>query len=144
MAVTGDHFLSSAWSGFLLNLKHGLKFAFANNIAKVFIFIGKIGIVVANCFTCYFLMKFRNDLGEVNCKWVPIGVVGVVTYMAASLFLSLFEEAIMSLLTCLCFDLDANGGEPIYGPATFHDNYVQKAQSKPSNTEEMEDFEMME
>ena len=127
MAVTGDHFLSSAWSGFLLNLKHGLKFAFANLIAKVFIFLGKVGIVVANCFTTYSLMVARNDVNEVSSKWVPIGVVGIVTYLAASLFLSLFEEAIMALLTCLCFDMDANGGEPIYGPATFHDNYVQKA-----------------
>jgi hypothetical protein len=51
MAVTGNSFLSSAWNGFLLNLKHGLKFTFANMIAKVFIFVGKIGIVVGNCFT---------------------------------------------------------------------------------------------
>lgn len=126
MAVTGDHFLSSAWSGFLLNLKHGLKFAFANMIAKVFIFVGKIGIVAANCFTLYFLMGYREDLAEVSSIWGPIIVVAIVTFLAASLFLSLFEEAIMSLLTCLCFDLDANGGEPLYGPATFHDNYVQK------------------
>jgi len=51
MAVTGNSFLSSAWNGFLLNLKHGLKFTFANMIAKVFIFVGKVGIVVGNCFT---------------------------------------------------------------------------------------------
>jgi len=127
MAVTGDHFLLSAWNGFLLNMKHGLKFAFANLIAKVFIFIGKIGITVANCFTLYGLMYYRKDLKEVGSIWGPILVIAVITYLAASLFLSLFEEAIMALLTCLCFDIDANGGEPIYGPATFHDNYVKKA-----------------
>merc|ERR1712072_178665 len=44
MAITGEHFLLAAWNGFLLNLKHGLKFAFANMIAKCFIFIGKAGI----------------------------------------------------------------------------------------------------
>lgn len=66
MAVTGDHFLTAAWHGFLLNLKHGLKFAFAKFIAKVFIFVGKIGIVVATCFTLYSLMKARKDLEDVN------------------------------------------------------------------------------
>ena len=124
MAVTGDHFLLAAWNGFLLNLKHGLKFAFANMIAKVFIFIGKVGIVVANLFTLYLLMKQRGDL-DVD-KVNPIGpmvAVGIVTFLAASLFLSLFEEAVQSLLTCLCIDMDVNG-EPVYGPATFHDNYV--------------------
>lgn len=129
MAVTGDSFLSSAWSAFLLNLKHGMKFAFANTIAKMFIFIGKIGIVVANCFSLYFIMKYRKDLEEINKDtiWAPIVLIAIVTYYAASLFLSLFEEAVMSLLTCVSFDMDANGGEPIHGPATFHDNYVAKA-----------------
>ena len=52
MAVTGDSFFTSAWNGFLLNLKHGFKFLFANMMAKVFIFIGKLAIVIANlvCF----------------------------------------------------------------------------------------------
>ena len=105
-------------------MKHGLKFAFANLIANVFVFIGKVGIVVTNCYCLYFLMQYRHDIDEVNSIWGPILVVAVVSYLAASLFLSLFDQAIMALLTCLCFDLDANGGEPIYGPATFHDNYI--------------------
>lgn len=137
MAVTGDYFLKAAWNGFLLNLKHGLKFAFANIIAKVFIFIGKVGVVFANLVTLYFLMKQRGDLEEVNSIAGPFLVVGIVTFLAASLFLSLFEEAVMALLTCLCVDLDANGGEPVFGPATFHDNYVKKA-NEEANTNDME------
>lgn len=126
MAITGKSFLSSAWNGFLLNLKHGLKFAFANMIAKVFIFLGKVGIVVANCFTLYFFMKFRGDLEEVSSIWGPIAVVGIVTYICGSLFLSLFEEAVMALCTCVCVDMDMNHGEPKFGPATFHDDYLAK------------------
>lgn len=135
MAVTGNSFLSSAWNGFLLNLKHGLKFVFANMIAKVFIFIGKIGIVVGNCFTMYFLMKFRGDLEEVSSIWGPIILVGFVTYVCAGLFLSLFEEAVMALCTCVCFDMDMNGGEATFGPATFHDDYL-KAAEKGTNAVE--------
>ena len=64
-AVTGDHFCRSAWEGFLLNLKHGLEFAFANLIAKVFIFIGKVGIVCGNCFTLVFIMNnITKDSGS--------------------------------------------------------------------------------
>lgn len=121
-AVTGDHFCKSAWEGFLLNLKHGLEFAFANLIAKIFIFIGKIGIVVGNCFTLVFIMNnITKDTEEVNSIWGPVILVGFVTYLAASLFLSLFEEAVQALLTSLCVDLEMNGGEPKFGPATFHD-----------------------
>lgn len=123
MAVTGKGFWPSAWEGFLLNLKHGLKFGFANLIAKVFIFLGKIGIVAGNCFTLYGFMKMRNDLEEVTTIYGPIIIVAVFTYVASSIFLSLFEEAVMALCTCVCFDMDMNGGEAHYGPATFHDKY---------------------
>lgn len=143
MAVTGEHFLLAAWHGFLLNLKHGLKFVFANLIAKVFIFIGKVGIVVANCFTLVFVVKNLkgkavNDTEEVNSIWGPVVVVAIVTYIAASLFLSLFEEAVMALLTCLCVDMDMNGGEAKFGPATFHDDYLGKMDSKDEKTNEVE------
>lgn len=130
MAVTGDSFFPAAWNGFLLNLKHGFKFAFANMIAKVFIFLGKVGIVVANLGCFYLFMKQRGDLEEVPMPIWPVLVVGFMTYLAASLFLSLFDEAVMALLTSLCVDMDANGGEPVFGPATFHDNYVKKAQDQ--------------
>lgn len=135
MAVTGDHFLSSAWEGFLLNLKHGLKFTFANMIAKVFIFVGKIGIVVGNCFTLYFIMNTITK-DNVSSPWGPIILVGFVTYLAASLFLSLFEEAVMALLTCLCVDIDVHKGEPIYGPATFHDDHLAKVKGKKTHAVE--------
>lgn len=56
MAVTGDGFCFSAWNGFLLHVKHLAKFSFANWLAGVFIFLGKLAIVIGNCFFCYFLM----------------------------------------------------------------------------------------
>lgn len=127
-AATGKSFCSAAWNGFLLNLKHGAKFIFANVIAKVFIFIGKIGIVVTNVITLYYLMDFRGDLDEVNNKYAPMIAIAIVTYLAASLFLSLFEEAVMALCTCVCLDTDMNGGTPIFGPATFHDKYLASAE----------------
>ena len=126
MAVTGDAFLQSAWNGFLLNLKHGLKFAFAKVIAKFFIFNGKIAIVVTNCATLYSIMKARQDLDDVVNIQGPMLIVAIVTFMVASLFLSLFQEAVTAMLTCLCIDEDAHGGEPVYGPATFHDLYLGK------------------
>lgn len=57
MAVTGENFCTSAWNGFLLNLSYGLEFVWANMLAEIFIFLGKIFIVVLNCFTLLFFMK---------------------------------------------------------------------------------------
>lgn len=94
MAVTGEPFLASAWNGFLLNLKHGIKFGFAKFIATIFIFNGKISIVVVNCYNLYLLMMARKDMEDVNSIQGPMIVVAIVTYMIASLFLSLFDETV--------------------------------------------------
>lgn len=47
-------------------------------------------------------------------------IVGVFTYITVSIFLSLFDEAVISLMTCLNIDTDLHE-TPIYGPPTFHD-----------------------
>ena len=64
IACSGKSFFSSAWNGFLLNLKHGLVFATANMLAKLFIVLGKIGITVLNVYSCYLIMKMRGDLED--------------------------------------------------------------------------------
>jgi choline transporter-like protein 2/4/5 len=130
IAVSGESFFPSAWKGFLMNLKHGMKFVFANLIAKVFIFLGKVGIVTANVFSLLFIMKnITKDTGEVSSIAGPVIAVAFVTYLTASLFLGLFETGVMAMLTCLCFDLDMNKGVPQFGPPTFHDK-MDKVEEK--------------
>lgn len=89
----------------------------------MFILLGKIGIVVANVVTLYYIMQFRGDLDEVGSVKGPVIAIAVFTFLAASLFLSLFEEAVMALSTCICCDREMNG-EALFGPATFHDKYL--------------------
>jgi hypothetical protein len=133
MAVSGDSFCSSAWNGFLLNVKHTLKFGWANFLANMFIWIGKIAIVVLNVFSCYSIMKFvTKDLEEISSPVTPLAVVGAITYVSASIFLGLFDEAALALMTCLAVDMDLNG-EPKWGPPTFHDSldgFEGKAEKK--------------
>jgi hypothetical protein len=124
MAVSGDSFCSSAWSGFLLNVKHMLKFSFANLIAKVFILLGKVALTVGNICSLLFIMKnITNDTEEVSSIIGPVVVVGIVTFLTASIFLGMFDTAVMALMTCLAVDMDLHDGQPKFGPPTFHDNY---------------------
>lgn len=123
MAVSGKNFCSSAWSGFMLQIKHLMKFSFANMIAAIFIFLGKIGITVGNCFSLLFIMKtITKDMDEISSVYGPVAVVAVFTYFTATVFLGLFDTAVLTLMTCLAIDMDLNNGTPKYGPETFHDN----------------------
>lgn len=122
IAVTGDAFCEGAWNGFILNVKHMLKFSFANMIAKVFIFLGIIGITVVNCLSLLFIMKHvTHDMEQVHSVWGPVIVVGIVSFITASLFLGLFETTVMAMMTSLAVDMDLHNGTPAFGPPTFHD-----------------------
>ena len=67
-------------------------------------------------------MKYRDDLVEVSSLLAPMVLVGVITFMTASIFLGLFDTAVMALMTCLAIDMDMNDGHPLFGPPTFHDS----------------------
>lgn len=134
MAVSGDSFCTSAWNGFLLNIKHILKFSFANFIAKVFILLGKIGITAGNCVSFYFMLKLvtKEQVGSIIG---PVVVVGAISFITASLFLALFDTAVMALMTCLAVDMDNNDGAPARGPPTFHDG-IGKVETRHSKVME--------
>jgi hypothetical protein len=66
MAVSGEGFCSSAWNGFLLGVKHGTTFSFALFLAELLILVGKIGIVMLNCFSFFMIMKYgTKDLDDI-------------------------------------------------------------------------------
>lgn len=141
MAVSGESFCIAAWHGFLLNIKHGAKFAFANMLANMFVFIGKLGIVFVNCATCYLIMKHvTHDLAEIQSISHPIVCVALVTYMAANIFLGLFDEAVLALMTCLCIDTDMNGVAK-FGPPTFYDDVKFFGGNKKKELSKVEDQE---
>lgn len=97
----------------------------------MFVLVGKLGLCVLNCFSLWMIMKHvTHDVGEVSSPAGPILVVALFTYVAASIFLGLFDEAVMALMTCIAVDSDLHG-EPKYGPPTFHDalNSIKNGQT---------------
>lgn len=47
--------------------------------------------------------------------WGPVAVSVLLTYMISSLFLGIFENAVLALMTCLAVDMDLNGDEAKWG-----------------------------
>jgi len=121
MAVAGGSYFGCAWDGFLLNIKHMLGFSFSNFLAKCLIFVGKIGITVGNVFSLLFIMgSITGDMKEVSSVWGPCVVVALWTYFTASVFLGLFDTAVMAMMTSRCIDIDVHNGTAKFGPPTFH------------------------
>lgn len=96
MAVAGTGFCQSAWYGFLLNLKHLLKFTFANTIATIFAFIGKLAITVGNCYSLFLIMTFvtHNEKEVVSSYFGPMVAIAVTSYITATIFLGILNTVV--------------------------------------------------
>jgi len=44
-----------------------------------------------------------------------------ITFLVIEIFLGLFDEAVVSTLHCMAFDMELNDGRPKYGPPSFHE-----------------------
>lgn len=121
MAISGDSYCTSAWNGFMLNLKHCVKFYFATNLASAFVFIGMVCVVAANMGTAFALIQYAFPESKgVSTVWSPLIAVGVFTFFIAVVFLGPFDEAVTATLMCLAVDLELNG-EPKHGPPSYHE-----------------------
>lgn len=139
MAVKGDSFCTSALSALLLQVKHIFEFMFAQWIATVFIWLGKAAITVGNIFSCIFIMQTITKVyDDLSSPFGPILLVGLVSYMTASVFLGLFDTAVLSMMTSMAVDMDLNNGNLKFGPPTFHDEDGKMNNMKKKAREENE------
>lgn len=77
--------------------------------------LGKIGLTVLNCFFTYLYMNSTS----VENPLAPLSLVALTTFMLVSIFLGMFDEAVIALMTCFCADMDING-KPKWGPESLH------------------------
>lgn len=118
MSVTGDSFCTAAWNGFFLNMKHAAAFGSAKYFAEALIFLGKAGVTALNCFTCVLLINTMNL--ELASTVGPCIVVGIWTWFSCEIWLSIFDQAILGVMTSYAIDYDLNNGVPQRGPETFN------------------------
>tara|TARA_B110000285_G_C14972827_1_gene537455 strand:- start:159 stop:1022 length:864 start_codon:yes stop_codon:yes gene_type:complete len=119
MSVSGDSFCTSAWNGYMINLKHCVKFYFAQEIGGFFIFMGVLFIAGINTLVFWGLTKVGNTSGA--DPLVPLISIGVLSFLLSCITLGLFDDAIRATLMCFAVDMDLNNGSPRFGPPTFHE-----------------------
>ena len=106
-------------------MKHGAKFAFANFLASAFIFLGKIGLTTLNIFLTYLFMKeVTGSASDISDSYAPLVLVGLTTYIICSVFLGLFDESVMAMMTCMTVDMDlpeTDGNACRWGPQSLQD-----------------------
>jgi hypothetical protein len=119
--ISGEAYCTAAWHGFILNLKHCVKFYMAITIGKMFVLLGMIGVVAANSGTCYLLATyaFADDSSQVHSIYSPIAAIAVATLFITFLFLAPFNDAVVATLLCFAVDMEVNNGQPKFGPPSY-------------------------
>lgn len=108
-------------------------------IASVFILMGKLVIVLGNCYFFLFIVPYTLNEettapettgaageGEKISYTGPLLCVALGTYVTAEVTLGMFDESVLALMTCRAVDIDINGGreeDTKYGPPTFYDRF---------------------
>ena len=119
MAISGESYCTSAWNGFLLNLKHLIKFYFAQTIAAWFVFLGFLFICGVNIGVYYLIIWKSGALHQMSSSLVPMFMILFISLYMTKVFLGLFNEAVLGTLMSLAVDLDLNG-TPKHGPPDMH------------------------
>jgi len=104
----------------MVNLQHCAKFYFAQDVGKFFVNMGILTVTAANTGIFYLLAQtvtYPDGITFIG----PLAFVAVASYAIGALILGLFDEAIMATLHCLALDMDVNGGNPKWGPPSFHE-----------------------
>lgn len=85
--------------------------------------VGKVGITILNVVIAWlFMSHVTGSAQEVSNPFVPLIFVGVVSYLIVAVFLGLFDESVLAMMTSVTADMDLNGdGKADWGPATLHE-----------------------
>lgn len=107
-AVTGKSFCKSAWEGFFLNVKHAASFGSAKYMASSLIFLGKLAVTIANCFTLMGMINVMDS--DVTSNTGPLVLIGILTWVSCEIWLTIFDQAILGIMTSYAVDYDVNNG----------------------------------
>lgn len=106
MAISSDSFCASAKNGMCLMLKYSSRFLMTSGIGRIFGFIGKAVINVANLFFIYILLTQWSINDDMISASGPLFVVFVFTWITSDIFVGVFTIAADTFLHCFIMEED--------------------------------------
>lgn len=97
---------------FWLMLRNVDDFSMASAITGIMVFIGKGFIIFGNFFLTLIIVD--KVYPAVKQPYVPAGIVALVAYLVANLFLGIFDFAALAILHC--YILEKDHGASIHTP----------------------------
>jgi hypothetical protein len=116
VAISSTNFCLSAYNAYMLQYRHVVKFALVQTFGFVFIFVSKIFIATLATilgFTIMVSWPWIND--KLSTPVIPTIVMFLITYVIASLFMSIYSIASATIMQCFLLDLEMSSIKTIGG-----------------------------
>ena len=120
-AIYGYNFCHAAVDVFWLIFRNIARVATVNCVTSFVLFIGKLLVTGLTCVLAFFffdgtLAKSVKELQaltpSLNYFFVPVIIIGVSTYVVATIFFNVYDFTVDTLFICVLEDLERNDGSP--------------------------------
>lgn len=116
-AMYGSNFCSSAKDAFQLIMRNVLRIVAVDAVADFLLFLGKAVITVGVTVGAFFFLDHRIPIQVVDrlvpnthYSWLPVLTVAIGGFFVSSLFFSVYNMAVDTVMLCFLEDLERNDG----------------------------------
>lgn len=134
-------FCRGAKEALKLIIRNILRMVAVDSVGEFLVWMGKLTITGAAVFVGLLAIRpgwFSKALEallptiSVSYWWLPIAVIGLVSFLTSALFLSVYGFGIETLLMCFCYDSEVSKGREPFGPKSLL-SYMEKVKKEELN-----------
>ena len=106
IVLTSKNFCMAALNAFCLVIRNAARFGVVNSIGCIFMFLGKLFIIVGCCVSTYLILD-RVEYFYKALSGFPVGPMAasaVIGYFVGSVFMSVFSFSSDTILQCFLLD----------------------------------------
>lgn len=118
-AIEGTSFCSSAWNSLSLMVKNVASVAAVSVVGDIMLFLGKLSVALGSGVIAFLMLdddNFNYGDEKVSSPLFIVIVVCLFAFVIASVFMSIVEFGIDTIILCYCKDCDDNAGTPVNAP----------------------------
>lgn len=115
IAIEGKSFCTSAQKAFSIIAENALRMATINSVGDFMLFLAKVIVMAITLVIAVFwihnpLENFQLETFKYNI--LPLLIVGIISFLVAHSFFTIYEMVVDALMVCFCEDCRANDGTP--------------------------------
>lgn len=112
IALSGRNFCSAAKEAIRVLWANAARVTIINGLGAVFIFLGKLFMVIATVLAAYLVLtRYEYYKENVSNPILPCIIIGVIAYVISVVFMSVYGLAIDSILMCFLYDEEMAKGQ---------------------------------